>query len=194
MGPNPTVKKLLHSAKTIISSSHRQLSTIIIMIHSSDWGTWVAAEKLRNSSMNLLFDYQSISYYISTILHFLTTMCAQVRVDVSAKNFILMSYLSIWRWPPSLMYQQLHAFYSKPWISSRIESASSFQLVSSCGVGKLTIDLSSDGWRAVQIAILSWIVPVRPGARPARIAKWKVSYLIRIGLIIRSWCLSQLMA
>jgi hypothetical protein len=81
-----------------------------------------------------------------------------------------------------------------PWISSRIESASYLQLVSSCGVGKLTIGSSLTSWWDVQIAILSWIVPVCLDSSPAEIARWKVPSLIRIGPRIQLWHSSQRMA
>jgi hypothetical protein len=66
-------------------------------------------------------------------------------------------------------------------------SPSSLQLVSSCGVGKPTVGSYLTGWRAAQIAILSWIVPVHPGASLVRVAWWKASFPIRIGPRIQLW-------
>jgi hypothetical protein len=72
-------------------------------------------------------------------------------------------------------------------------SPSSLQLMSFCGVGKPTAGSFLTDWWAVQIIILSWIMPVHPGASPARIARWKVSSPIRIGPRIQLWHSSQRM-
>jgi hypothetical protein len=73
-------------------------------------------------------------------------------------------------------------------------SSSSLQLVSSGHVGKSSIGSLLTGWWAAQITILSWIVPVRPGASPARNCKMGNTISIRIGPRIWLHYSSQLMA
>jgi hypothetical protein len=73
-------------------------------------------------------------------------------------------------------------------------SSGYLQLMSSFGVGKSTVGSFLIGWWAAQIIILSWIVPVRPVASPARNCKMGNALSIGIGSRIRLWHSSQRMA
>jgi hypothetical protein len=55
-----------------------------------------------------------------------------------------------------------------------------FYLFATHVIGKPTVSSFLTGWWAAQIAILSWIVPVRSGASPARIVRWETPFPLEL--------------
>jgi hypothetical protein len=90
---------------------------------------------------------------------FSVTPLRQTSISVSSPLLIHQPWTFFTWWKPLQQYKA-HAW-----------SSSSLQLVSSCGVVNSTAGSFLTSWWAAQIAILSWIVPVRPGASPARNCK-----------------------
>jgi hypothetical protein len=111
LGSNPAVERLLHSAKTRIPGSHRQPSTILIsdsFVGLRHMGShWKAEKVLHDLAIRLSVRFLLHWYHICIFW----LLCA-VKLDLmSVPKFHFDILLSIQRWPPSTMYQQLHAFY-----------------------------------------------------------------------------------
>jgi hypothetical protein len=104
--------RLLHLAKSRISSSHRQVSTIITpdsFIGLRHMSKHPKGEKvLHDLLIRLSVPFLLRQYHICIFW-----LLGAIKSDLMLvqKIFCLMSFLLIWRWPPSMTYQQLHAFY-----------------------------------------------------------------------------------